>query len=579
MRTYGSASLLGKQWYIKLEPHVAIRFKRMFAQIKSTQIGEFMMTDTIEAARDLAWFVERYPVVMDGATEEHLRMQVDRHTEQTSMVDALLAGTLPPSPVELARPLRAYQQVAAELAFVKRRMLLGDDVGLGKTSTAIGLIARAECRPAVVVTLTHLPRQWEAEIQTVAPSLRTHIIKKRAIYDIGTTGRKNHPSLLGTPDVILISYSKLDAWAETLGSLVKTVIFDEVQELRHRGTSKFAGGSHLSKCATYAMGLSATPFYNYGGEMWSVMDCVSPDSLGTHDEFSTAWCKDNWQDGKLKIKDPKAFGMHLRDAGLMLRRTRKDVERELPPISKIPQLVESDKATLDKLTENCASLADALLNQTERFRGEKMKQSEEFSMLLRQATGVAKAAYVAEFVRLLVESGEKVVLYGWHREVYKIWREKLNDLRPALYSGSESVNQKEEAKQRFITGDTNVLIISLRSGAGLDGLQHVCRTVVIGELDWSPGVIEQCIGRVARDGQTDPVSVYYMLSDCGADPFMSEVLGLKRQQIEGLRNGEEDLIEELQVDGGHIRRMAAAYLEKHGFSMRFLDGAHEEVAA
>jgi hypothetical protein len=48
--------------------------------------------------------------------------------------------------------------------------------------------------------------------------------------------------------------------------------------------------------------------------------------------------------------------------------------------------------------------------------------------LLRQATGIAKAPFVADFVRLLVESGEKVLLYGWHREVYSIWRDKLKDL-------------------------------------------------------------------------------------------------------------------------------------------------------
>ena len=35
--------------------------------------------------------------------------------------------------------------------------------------------------------------------------------------------------------------------------------------------------------------------------------------------------------------------------------------------------------------------------------------------MLRQATGIAKAAFVADFVRLLVESGEKVVLFSRYR--------------------------------------------------------------------------------------------------------------------------------------------------------------------
>jgi hypothetical protein len=72
------------------------------------------------------------------------------------------------------------------------------------------------------------------------------------------------------------------------------------------------------------------------------------------------------------------------------------------------------------------------------------------------------------------------------------------------------------------------------------------------------------------------VAVYYMLSEAGADPFMSEVLGMKRQQIDSVRDVDTDLIEELQLDGGHIKKMAEAYLEKHKLSTNFLEGAREE---
>jgi hypothetical protein len=42
----------------------------------------------------------------------------------------------------------------------------------------------------------------------------------------------------------------------------------------------------------------------------------------------------------------------------------------------------------------------------------------DFDWKMRQATGIAKAPYVAEFVKLLLESEQKVVLFGWHRDVY-----------------------------------------------------------------------------------------------------------------------------------------------------------------
>ncbi len=188
-------------------------------------------------------------------------------------------------------------------------------------------------------------------------------------------------------------------------------------------------------------------------------------------------------------------------------------------------------------------------------------------MMMRKATGLAKAPYVAEFVRLLVESGEKVVLYGWHRDVYAVWLERLEGLKPVLYTGTESANQKDEAKRKFVSGETPVIIISLRSGAGLDGLQQVCRTVVFGELDWSPGVHEQCTGRIYRDGQADPVVAYYLLSEDGSDPVIADVLGVKRQQIEGVRDATDELVERLEVDPHHVRRLAEAYLQRKGVAV------------
>lgn len=193
-----------------------------------------------------------------------------------------------------------------------------------------------------------------------------------------------------------------------------------------------------------------------------------------------------------------------------------------------------------------------------------MRAAEELSMVLRQATGIAKAPYVAAFVRLLVESGERVVLYGWHRECYRIWQAQLEDLNPVLYTGSESEPQKRRAVEAFVEGDAQVICISLRAGAGLDGLQHASRTVVFGELDWSPGVHEQNVGRVFRDGQKEPVTAYMLVADTGSDPIVADVLGLKRGQIEGVRDPDRPLIEQLEVDPDHVKRLAEGYLRQIG---------------
>lgn len=565
MRTYGNVALEGSDWVIECEPHVVLRLKRVFGKLSKSAHGKLKLSATPENTLDLQWFLQRYP--MDVSPANELDARASHHRDAIALVDAMLERRVPAPAIDLAVPLREYQRIAAGIVLQTGSLLLADDVGLGKTASAIGIFSDPRTLPALVVTLTHLPRQWEAEIKRFAPRLRTHIIQKGTPYDLTTLGRlkRQQLSLAGSfPDVIITNYHKLSGWAETLAPLVRSVVFDECQELRTGNSSaKGAAAKHIASKAAFRMGLSATPFYNYGGELWNVMEVLKPGALGTEEEFTREWCTCGL--AKPRIKDPKSFGTYVRESGLMLRRTRTDVGRELPALTKIPHHVDADTSVLDDVADKASELARIILQQGgQEFRGQKMMASEELSIRMRQATGIAKAPFVAEFVRLLVESGEKVVLYGWHREVYSLWLERLAGLSPALYTGTESPAQKEEAKRRFVAGETPVLIMSLRSGAGVDGLQHVSRTVVFGELDWSPGVHEQCTGRIYRDGQREPVMAYYLIADSGSDPIVADVLGVKRQQIEGVRDPHGNLVEQLEGGEENVRRLAEAVLRERG---------------
>jgi hypothetical protein len=290
---------------------------------------------------------------------------------------------------------------------------------------------------------------------------------------------------------------------------------------------------------------------------------LSPGELGDYGEFTREWCNGTTGYGgesKAIIKQPKAFGAYLRDQGLMLRRTRAEVGRELPPLTKIIQTIDSDTKPIDDVRSAAAQLARIILAQGGGGL-ETMRAAEELDWRLRQATGIAKAPHVADFVRLLVENGEPVLLAGWHREVYEIWLERLKDLNPVMYTGSESLPEKERAREAFMKGDSQVMIISLRSGAGLDGLQHRCRTIVHGELDWSPAPHLQLDGRGHRDGQTQPVTAFYLISEVGSDPVISDVLGLKRQQLDGIIDPHAAPVVGA-TDPNRVKRLAEAFLEQ-----------------
>lgn len=547
-RTVGTARLTkpGGAWHVEAQPHVVMRLKRVFPRIDTRQHGTIKIRDSAEVCRELLWFSERFPLEIEPL--DYAERKAGEHKALEIAVTDLMAGRTLPLVFDLALPPREYQRVAADLALRTGGLLLADDLGLGKTAVAIACLTDPRARPALVVTLTHLPRQWEREIAKFTPGLKTHVIKKGTPYE------------LPAADVLICNYHKLGGWADCLATIVRGLVFDEVQELRHEGTGKYEAARHLAEHAWFRLGLSATPVYNYGGEMFAVMDVLKPGALGAREEFLQEWCGSHYQE-KPRVKDPRAFGTYLREQGLMLRRTRSEVRRELPALSKIPHVIDADTKALDAVSKDVAELARVILAQG----GDgwaKRQASGELDWRLRQATGIAKAPYVADFVRMLVECGERVVLYGWHREVYAIWADRLADLGVVFYTGSETVAEKEAAVAHFTTGRARVLVISLRSGAGLDGLQHVCRTVVYGELDWSPGVHEQGTGRVYRDGQPDPVSAYYLLSDSGSDPVIADVLGLKRAQMEGMRDPSAALIEDLAVDEDRIRKLAADVLKR-----------------
>lgn len=560
--SFGSARLSedGRSWIIQCEPHVRTRLRRVFAKITKHASQEIVLSNTPENCRDLEWFTQRYPLEVSGLTV--LAQEAQEHRDVERRLEELLEQRGPPPVITLAKPPREYQEVAAQLLTVVKGYLLADDVGLGKTVSAICPMVDPANLPAVVVCPAHMPRQWVEKLNEFAPRLRVHRVKAGTVYPLVREVSRQVDMWAELPDVIVISYHMLRGWAETLAKVVRLAVFDECQQLRNPDSRIYSACKHLAEGAAKVMGLSATPIYNYGAEFFWVIDILRRGALGTREEFLREWCG-----GESRISDTLEFGRYLRREGIMLRRTRRDVGRELPALTRIAHTIDCESSVLERLSGSAIELAKVVLAHNEAFRGQRMQAAGEFDALMRQATGVAKAPFVAEFVRLLIENGERVVLFGWHREVYTIWMERLKDLDPLLYTGSESASQKHESLRQFVGRGSNLLIMSLRSGAGVDGLQASCRTAVFGELDWSPGVHEQCMGRLHRDGQPEPVMAYYLLSTDGADPVMAEVLGVKREQIEGVRNPGADLIERIETGEDHIRRLARELLGRRGVAV------------
>lgn len=518
-KTFGSLVYKENTWVIEeLKPHAIIKLKSLFSGIRLTSKPPFYFKDTLDIVMDLEWFMHRYPLKMDVVTHNKLKIKKHMYEKKVSTFEKILSNEFNPKVVTLKNncKLRYYQNQAVELVYRNKSLLLGDDLGLGKTVSGIGLLLKEKTLPAFVVTPPHLAVHWDEKIKEFT-NLTTHIIK-------GT-----RPYSLPNSDVFIIKYSCLKGWFDVFKTLnYNTVIFDEVHYLRRSESLRYEAAVELVEKAEYKLGLSASPIFNYGDEIYNILDVVNEGCLGYRDDFLREWTTDQ----NKVIGDPKALGTYMRDNFFFLRRTPEDVGRELPKINKVVQNIDFDQKTVKDHENLMKALALKLLNSDD--FNEQGVAARELNIIVRKMTGIAKAKAVAEYVKILLENDRPVILTGWHRDVYEIWEESFEGYSPCFYTGTESVKKKEQAKKDFIEGKSNLLIISLRSGEGIDGFQYRCKDIVFGELDWSPAVHDQLIGRINRDGQTQQVMAHYLLSNTGSDPLMIELLGLKASQAKDI---------------------------------------------
>lgn len=548
-RTYGAVEWTGKAWAItSVEPHVAIRLKQIFPRIQKTARPPFELQGGPQLDADLAWFMTRYPLRISADDAERMAGRKTLFEAQQSELGAILSPNwVPPTSRGFRGNQRpyGYQVQAAELVRRTGRLLLMDEMGLGKTVSAITAVVDPEFLPALVVPQTHLPGQWAEKIGEFT-NLKTHIVKRTKPYELPPV------------DVVICPYSKLAGWidyAETSG--FKSVVFDEMQELRSgAGTAKGAAARVFARQAQLVLGLSGTPIYNYGEEIWRICDFLEEGCLGEWWDFCREWCTPG-PGGKMLVKEPEALGTFLKESHLALRRTRRDVGHERQFANTIIHTIDCDEAPLENEAAAMAALARQVLSGGFVASGQAAR---EFDMRMRHATGVAKARHVAAFVKILLEAKQPVLLCGWHRDVYDIWMQDLAAFNPQLYTGSETPKQKARTVELFTSGASNCMIMSLRSGVGLDGLQQRCRTIVFGELDWSGKVHEQCVARLDRPGQEHQVDAIYLVTDQGSDPAVMGVIGVKNSQAQGIVDPLSAPAEQ-KSDATRIRQLAELYLQ------------------
>ena len=548
---YGTLSYnrRSKCWTIKGEPCVTEMATRLFPGSERRR-GEARFTANRRIIGDVNWLMLRYPLEIaprDRGLWENALAQA--HALLRAQAEKLPRRSMPPEGT-FEGELREFQKEGLSFLLANPRTLLADEMGLGKTVQALACLAATREFPALVVVPPHLLRNWQTEI---ARFLRIDGKPARVCVLMGLK-----PYQPPEADVYIIHYLLLRGWKQALPQMgFQAVVFDEIQELRHGGTEKYSAASLLAEGCERVIGLSGTPIYNKGSEIWNVVNILDFHCLGDWESFTRAWC-DGY--GNHLVRNPALLGEHLRREGLILRRTKSEVLAELPPKRRLVQEIDSDdkvyrelmRPVMDKLGSLRALHPDAK---------ERAMLEEQVGRGERQATGVAKAPFVAAFVRALEDSGEKVLLFAHHHAVMDIYRKELAAYHPVFITGRESTGQKEAAVARFMEGKTNLCVISLRAASGLNLQRASC--VVFGELDWSPAVHSQAEDRAHRMGQKDSILCYYLVAPQGSDRDMQDALGLKVSQFVALMGDQTPQLSGVQdaqmAAKAHIERMLERY--------------------
>ena len=555
-RTFGTLSYnrRSKCWTVKGDPSVTEMCKRLFPGSAGSRRGEARFTAHRRMVGDLMWLMLRFPLEIsprDRALWDKAVADARAHAVRKALAARMPERMTPPEGA-FTGELRPFQQEGLAFLMQHERCLLADEMGLGKTVQALSYLVATDSFPALVIPPAHLTRNWTEEagrfLRLQGEKPRIHVIKGLKPYE------------LPEADIYIMHYLLLRGWKEVLPTLdFRAVIFDEVQELRHTGTEKYSAASLLSESCERVIGLSGTPIYNTGGEIWNVINILDYHFLGDWESFSREWC---YGYGNGVVVKPQLLGDYLRREGLMLRRTKQEVLSELPPKRRAVQELDWN----DKLY---AQLMAPVLPDVIRWKTDgtltasaRAMLEESISQHVRQATGLAKAPYVCQFVRALLDSGEKVLLFAHHHAVMDTYKQELKHYRPGFITGRETISQKADAVERFMQGKTDVLCISLRAASGLNLQRATC--VVFGELDWSPAVHSQAEDRAHRMGQEDSLLCYYLVAPQGSDAAMQEALGLKVSQFVGLM-GDDPVSPAEAAEAAHQARrhveMIAAQME------------------
>ena len=439
--------------------------------------------------------------------------------------EAIAGFTLDPAR-DLVPGLRPYQLDFIKFAAMRNgRVALGDGMGTGKTLQSLAWLAYNKSFPALIVVNAPTKLQWQKEYRRWLSTVPGCDCRVQIIY--GTRTRK-----LERGCSYIINWDILTYWQDTLAEHgFECLIGDEAQAIGNPESKRALAFRHLAAVVPECIVMSGTPARSRPAQFWTMVSCVEPQMFPTYKAYLWRYTKPTNTPYGIQFNGARNVReLHAKLVSVMLRRTKEEVMKDLPP--KILDVVplEADAAQLADYTSEEASIAN--------LQG--LEARERLANLTRTAYAVKEKALL-NWVRCFMEGEEKLLLFAWHRDVVDRLCEELAEFKPAKIYGGVALQQREKEKERFINDPKcRIMVCNIQSGGtGIDGFQKICCNVAFAEFAETSTDMEQAEDRLHRGGQERPVTVYYLIASGTIDEDMAEALDEKKKVLASVLDGKQ----------------------------------------
>ncbi|MGQ9370375.1 SNF2-related protein [Azospirillum sp. ST 5-10] len=470
---------------------------------------------------------------------------IARRPDESPRIDAYLrriqdAGALPAVevPASFRATLRDYQRDG--LAWLQSLRaggvagILADDMGLGKTAQTLAHVAleHAEGRltdPCLIVVPTSLVPNWVDEARRFTPHLRVLVL-----HGLDRHGRRHE---IDRAHIVVTTYGVVARDTEVMqGRTWHLVVLDEAQAIKNPDSKATRAVCTLR--ARHRLCLSGTPVENNLGELWSQFAFLMPGLLGDRKGFQKRFRTPIEKRGdatraKLLLRRIRPF---------LLRRTKAEVAKELPPKTEIVLRIDLDRAQRDLyetirlsvhekvraaiaasgLSRSAITVIDALL---------KLRQvcCDPRLVKIPAARSVHESAKLESLTAMLAEmvpEGRRILVFSQFTAMLDLIKAELDKARVAYVELTGQTADRATPVARFQAGEVPVFLISLKAGGrGLN--LTAADTVIHYDPWWNPAAEDQATDRAYRIGQDKPVFVYKLIA---AGTVEERILELQRRK-------------------------------------------------